>query len=281
MAEKRSSPPLSVWVIGLAAMIPFVASAIAFRWGHAPLKGRALEALLAYAAVILAFYGGIRAGLEIGRPRPRWSTLSLALAVPLVAWGLLLGVGRPTDLFKLSGGSVFVGGISKPSGELTLDVAKGVLGLNNTDAVAVKSLNVGEESSLLFNADPSATDPALRNGALNVAGTATLAKGARIGLSFASRLTGPQSFTVIKAGSLNNLGADESLLGNLPYIYSADLVTTSTALPVSSSHSPSPGRHSSVAPSPTRSTFRIRSRHSPMPSLSMATTRWSSQVVTS
>lgn len=145
--------------------------------------------------------------------------------------GAVLGnvaFGGGADTFKLSGGSFFLGGISKDTGSLAIDVANGVLSLSNIDTVAVSSLNVGGESVLFFNADPTQSDPALRNGRLNVAGTATLGDGARIGLNFASRLVGPQSFTVIQAGSLNNLGADDSLLGNLPFIYSADLVTTST-----------------------------------------------------
>jgi hypothetical protein len=145
--------------------------------------------------------------------------------------GAVLGnivFGGGTDAFKMSGGSLFVGGISKSSGDLSIDVAKGVLSLSNTDSIALTSLNIGEESTILFNADPTETDPTFRNGRLNVSGTATLAQGARIGLNFASRLTSPTSFTVIQAGTLNNLGADDSLLGNLPFIYSADLVTTST-----------------------------------------------------
>lgn len=145
--------------------------------------------------------------------------------------GLLLGnvvFGGGTDTFKLSGGSFFLGGLSKSSGDLAIDVAQGILSLSNTDAIALTSLNVGSESVLFFNADPTETDPTLRNGRLNVAGTATLQSGARIGLNFASRLTKPESFTIIQAGTLNNLGADDSLLGNLPFIYSADLVTTST-----------------------------------------------------
>lgn len=136
--------------------------------------------------------------------------------------------GGGSDMLKLSNGSIFIGGISKSSGALAVDVAQGGLSLRNTDTVALTSLNVGANSSVIFNADPNATDPTLRNGRLNVSGVATLQSGSRIGLNFASRLTSPQSFTVIQAGSLNNLGADDSLLGNLPFVYSADLVTTST-----------------------------------------------------
>lgn len=149
--------------------------------------------------------------------------------------GALLGnvsFGGGSDTFKLSGGSLFIGGISKPTGDLAIDVSKGLFSLSNTDAVALTSLNVGSEGAILFNADPTETDPTLRNGRFNVSGTATLQAGARIGLNFASRLTSPQSFVVIQAATLNNLGADDSLLGNLPFIYSADLVTTSTTATV-------------------------------------------------
>lgn len=136
--------------------------------------------------------------------------------------------GGGADKLTLSNGAILLGGLSKPTGTLAVDVAKGTLRLTNTDAVSLTSLNVGPESVLIFSADPTQTDPALRNGRFNVAGGATLGKGSRIGLNFSSRLLGPQSFTVIQAANLVNQGADDSLLGNLPFIYSADLVTTST-----------------------------------------------------
>lgn len=145
--------------------------------------------------------------------------------------GLVLGnlsFGGGADVFTQTNGSIYSGRLSKGAGTLAVNINNGLFGLTNTSAVNLTSLNVGPTGVLLFNADPTNADPALRNGRFNVAGAATLQSGSKIGLNFRSKLTGPAVFTVIEAGSLNNQGVDTSLLGQLPFIYKAGLTTTST-----------------------------------------------------
>lgn len=87
--DETKSPPRSVWVLGTAALLPFFVASGLFCYGPREHAGQALQALLGYSTAILSFYGGIRAGLEIDRPEPRWIILALSLGVPLSAFGLL------------------------------------------------------------------------------------------------------------------------------------------------------------------------------------------------
>ncbi|MEQ9504815.1 MAG: DUF3429 domain-containing protein [Hyphomonas sp.] len=79
----------------LGGLVPFAAGAggmWALRADPA-LQGQVALALLAYAAMILSFHGGVRWGAEVnahGAGIPRSRQLMLSVLGPLAAWGVLL-----------------------------------------------------------------------------------------------------------------------------------------------------------------------------------------------
>lgn len=93
-ATTTESAPLSLWGIALLALAPFLTSALVFAYGEPHLGGAALTVLLTWSAVVLAFLGGVRWGLETALPVPRWGRLAGSVISPLVAWALFLGRER-------------------------------------------------------------------------------------------------------------------------------------------------------------------------------------------
>lgn len=88
----RPPVPQPAVALGYAGAIPFVASAAAVWIMEPPIRTVALDALIAYGAVILSFMGGVRWGLAIagGRP-PRLTELFVSILPAFFAWiGLLL-----------------------------------------------------------------------------------------------------------------------------------------------------------------------------------------------
>ncbi|MDI5919949.1 DUF3429 domain-containing protein [Halomonas sp. LR5S13] len=90
---RASIPALPLW-LGLAGLLPFLAS-VAAAW-LAPVAWQvvAVRAFLGYGAVILSFLGGVQWGVAMCRERPgeaafRWRML-LAMVPSLVAWPALL-----------------------------------------------------------------------------------------------------------------------------------------------------------------------------------------------
>ena len=64
---------------------------------------------------------------------------------------------------------------------------------------------------------------------LDVNGAATIASGATIGLRLASIQQGTATYTLIRANQLTSGALDVSLLGSVPYLYTASLQTTAAA----------------------------------------------------
>ena len=89
--EDRVPVPPAVWVCGLATLLPFVVCSALFCYGPMDMRQVALISLLAYSTAMLSYLGGIRCGLEIEHPSPRWLTLGLSLLFPRAGFGLLLG----------------------------------------------------------------------------------------------------------------------------------------------------------------------------------------------
>jgi hypothetical protein len=90
-AELLPGVPPAAAVLGLAGVLPFAAAAIG-SLQPGPLGGFALNALIAYGAVILSFLGGIRWGLAIDRSDPSYSHLGIGVVPSLMGWlALLLG----------------------------------------------------------------------------------------------------------------------------------------------------------------------------------------------
>lgn len=79
----------TAWALSLLGLIPFAAAAGAFAFGPERWAGPALLALLAYAATILAFLGGVRWGFELNARPPSPLNLVASNVPALVAFALL------------------------------------------------------------------------------------------------------------------------------------------------------------------------------------------------
>jgi len=102
VADRVPAPP-AVWVFGLATLIPFFVASGVFCYGPPAAQSGALVSLLAYSTAIVSYFGGVRTGLEIENPSPRWVVLGLSLLFPLAGFGLLLGELRFEPAWQLSG----------------------------------------------------------------------------------------------------------------------------------------------------------------------------------
>ena len=93
MARQPSATPSAARWLGLAGLIPFAAAAGAGMVPVAPLHDLALQALLAYGAVILSFLGGIRWGLAtamVEDPAALSGPLCASVLPALLGWFALL-----------------------------------------------------------------------------------------------------------------------------------------------------------------------------------------------
>jgi hypothetical protein len=127
--------------------------------------------------------------------------------------------GSGADALVIDGGAKLTGALTDAGGGLTMNIANGRLTTTNLDAINLTSLTIGASGELVLTADPAAN----KSTQLNVAGVANLAAGAKLGLRFASKLTDPTSFTLVKASTLTAGGLDQSLLGATPWLYKAEL----------------------------------------------------------
>jgi hypothetical protein len=94
-----ASPVLSrtTQALGFAGLLPFIAGALAVSLGPPAWHDAALRALIAYAAVIVSFLGGIHWGLRAGAENDRarlWGVVPSLLAWPMLLvnaprWALL------------------------------------------------------------------------------------------------------------------------------------------------------------------------------------------------
>ena len=111
MAGMRTLPMIAI-LLGVAGLVPFVGASLGAVAFQGDLATRSLLALQAYAAVILAFLGGVHwgFGLEIGinqSERTQRLRFGLGVVPSLVGWGALLVtfVGLP-----LAGLAILVAG---------------------------------------------------------------------------------------------------------------------------------------------------------------------------
>ncbi|HEX3699084.1 MAG TPA: autotransporter domain-containing protein [Phenylobacterium sp.] len=130
-----------------------------------------------------------------------------------------ISFGAGANTLNISGGAQVFGGLSDTGGTLALSVNTGSLQINSTNAVNLTSLNVTSGSALTFTVDPQAGAAT----ELDVSGAATLASGSKIGVRFASLLTGAETFTVIRANQLSVGTIDTSLLSTIPFLYTASV----------------------------------------------------------
>jgi len=151
---------------------------------------------------------------------------------------IFLGSGSAKGDWSLGGGAnslqidgaLFTGGLDH-SGTLSIDFVEGELNLTSTADLAVTTLNVGPDTVLRFTANPLNADP-LRRSTRVIADTAIIADGAKIGLSFASKLSTATTFELISSPNLTLGGLNTDLLGDLPFLYRATLESSSQSIQV-------------------------------------------------
>lgn len=133
-----------------------------------------------------------------------------------------MAFGDGADTLSISGGATATGGLTDSDGQLAVNVANGRLTATNAETINLTSLDVGAAGELYVTADPAAN----ANTSFNVSGTANIASGATVGLALNGLIDGPQSYLIVKAGTLN-VGADLDLspLENVSYFYRTTLTT--------------------------------------------------------
>ncbi len=133
--------------------------------------------------------------------------------------GLVLGdidFGTGADTLSITGGGVVRGALSDSGGDLAINIGNGLLDARHTSPLSISSLNIGADGDLIVTIDPANST----SGGFNVAGTATLADGAGLGVRFTSLLAAPTRFTLIDAATLNFGAIDlDSVDDNSPFLY--------------------------------------------------------------
>jgi hypothetical protein len=101
--KRNDPPPAALWLIAFAALVPFPLAAVAYGWGSADVARPALTVIITWSAVILAFLGGARWGLESALEKPRWQRLLISVLSPVLAWTMLLSRGRIDNAWIIGG----------------------------------------------------------------------------------------------------------------------------------------------------------------------------------
>jgi hypothetical protein len=140
-----------------------------------------------------------------------------------VTGDITLGAGANT--LNVDGGAVVKGALTATGGTLGLSVGSGTLQVDSANKLAVTTLTLGSGSTTILTADPASSS----NTELDVAGAATIASGAKIGVRLASLLDTKATYTLIHAGSLTSGTIDTSLLGQVPFLYDSSLSTNTAA----------------------------------------------------
>lgn len=100
---RNEPPPTALWIIAFAALAPFPLAALGYGWGEADVARPSLTVIITWSAVILAFLGGARWGLESALAKPRWQRLLISVLSPVIAWSMLLSRGRIDNAWIIGG----------------------------------------------------------------------------------------------------------------------------------------------------------------------------------
>ena len=170
-----------------------------------------------------------------------------------VGGALSLGSGA-TGSVTIDNGAIYAGAFTYTGGALALNVNNGTFANTSPSASAVanvaapynlSSLKVGSTGVIYFGVDP-VNDRAAE---FLVSGAATIASGAKIGLSFTSNATGAETFTLVKATSLTVGETDTALAGPVPYIFNATITADQAAGTISLTISPKTAAQLGLNPS--------------------------------
>lgn len=129
------------------------------------------------------------------------------------------------NLLTVDNGATVKGALNAAGGTIGMTVGTGTLQINNASQLKLTSLSLAPTASLILTADP--TTGLATN--LDVAGTANIASGAKLGVRFSSIQAGTQTYTLIRANQLNAGTIDSSLLGAVPFLYNTSLQTNAAA----------------------------------------------------
>jgi hypothetical protein len=142
-------------------------------------------------------------------------------------------LGAGANSLDIENGAVVKGNLDANTngvdGTVALTVGTGGLQINDASQLKLTSLSLSSTSQLIVTADPLLN----QSTNLNVAGTADIASGAKIGVRLSSILPGSATYTIIQANQLNAGTVDSSLLGSTPFLYNTSLQTNVAAGTVS------------------------------------------------
>lgn len=136
-----------------------------------------------------------------------------------------ISFGAGANSLTIDGDSTVKGALTATGGTVALAVLSGALDITNVGVLNLSSLSLSANSSLNLTIDPETGTYT----SLAVAGPATLATGAKIGVNLTSLLMGQASYVIVKSTSLSSGVLDTSLLGKVPYLYDASLTTDTSA----------------------------------------------------
>jgi hypothetical protein len=103
VSARHDAIPPALWIIAICALAPFPIAAAAYGWGAPDVARPALNVILNWSGVILAFLGGVRWGMESGRPKPRAERLLISVLSPVAAWMMLASRHRIPDGWIIGG----------------------------------------------------------------------------------------------------------------------------------------------------------------------------------
>ena len=138
-----------------------------------------------------------------------------------------LDLGSGASSLSIGGGAVYTGALSHVGPALAIDVANGSLVNTNASVLQVQTLKVGSTGVLSFAIDPATG----RANSYQVAGAATLAAGAKVGVNLLSPVSTAQTYTLITSPALT-LGSLASLQAQTPYATIAALRLDAAALKI-------------------------------------------------
>jgi hypothetical protein len=160
--------------------------------------------------------GGLPAPVIAGAVRLGSGADSLSIQAGTLTGDISFGAGA--NSLAIDGGASVAGAITADGGTLALSVGSGSLQFNNAGRLALTSLSLGPSSTTVFTLDPAAG----LSTELDVAGPASVASGARIGLRTTSIVNGQQTLALVRSSQLN-VGVDQLTLTESPYIYDSHL----------------------------------------------------------
>lgn len=132
------------------------------------------------------------------------------------AFGGTADFGGGSGTLSLSGTSIFSGGIAN-GGNVAVTVAGGTLDLSKPTSIA--SLSVGATGMLVATLDKAAGSGT----AIDVAGNASFAEGAKLALRLADVSTAEGSYAVLTAGSITGLDKLDTVETLIPYMFKAEI----------------------------------------------------------